>query len=165
MAQSPTAAVVLEPIQGPAGIIVPPHGYLARVRELCTEHGALLILDEIQTGLGRTGRRFACQHDGVVPDVLCLSKGLSGGIYPLGAYITSDAVWRRAYGTKQRAALHSSTFGGNTFACAAALAAINITVNENLPARAANLGGYFHNRLAELLVTSTCSMRSGAKAS
>jgi putrescine aminotransferase len=151
LAESPTAAVVLEPIQGPAGIIVPPHGYLARVRELCTEHGALLILDEIQTGLGRTGRMFACQHDGVVPDVLCLSKGLSGGIYPLGAYITSDAVWRRAYGTKQRAALHSSTFGGNTFACAAALAAINITVNEDLPARAANLGGYFHNRLAELV--------------
>lgn len=151
LAESPTAAVVLEPIQGPAGIIVPPHGYLARVRELCTEHGALLILDEIQTGLGRTGRMFACQHDGVVPDVLCLSKGLSGGIYPMGAYITSDAVWRRAYGTKQRAALHSSTFGGNTFACAAALAAINITVNEDLPARAANLGGYFHNRLAELV--------------
>lgn len=151
LAESPTAAVVLEPIQGPAGIIVPPHGYLARVRELCTEHGALLILDEIQTGLGRTGRMFACQHDGVVPDVLCLSKGLSGGIYPIGAYITSDAVWRRAYGTKQRAALHSSTFGGNTFACAAALAAINITVNEDLPARASNLGGYFHNRLAELV--------------
>ncbi|MCJ7753648.1 MAG: aspartate aminotransferase family protein [Thermoanaerobaculales bacterium] len=150
LAESPTAAVVLEPIQGPAGIIVPPDGYLARVRELCTEHGALLILDEIQTGLGRTGRMFACQHDGVVPDVLCLSNGLSGGVYPIGAYITSDAVWRRAYGTKQRAALHSSTFGGNTFACAAALAAINITVDQDLPARAANLGGYFHNRLAEL---------------
>lgn len=149
--ESPTAAVVLEPIQGPAGIVVPPAGYLARVREICTEHGALLVLDEIQTGLGRTGRMFACEHDAVVPDVLCLSKGLSGGVYPIGAYVTTDAVWRRAYGTRQKAALHSSTFGGNTFACAAALAAINITVDEDLPARAANLGGYFHNRLAELV--------------
>ncbi len=148
--ESPVAAVVLEPIQGPAGILVPPDGYLARAREICNEHGTLLILDEIQTGLGRTGRMFACEHEGVVPDVLCVSKGLSGGVSPIGAYITTDAVWRRAYGTKRRALLHTSTFGGNTFACAAALAAINITVSEDLPARAANLGGYLHNRLGEV---------------
>jgi putrescine aminotransferase len=151
LAATPTAAVVLEPIQGPAGIIVPPEGYLARARAICTEHETLLILDEIQTGLGRTGRMFACDHEGVVPDVLCLSKGLSGGIYPIGAYGTTDAVWRKAYGTKTRAALHSSTFGGNTFACAAALAAINITVDQDLPARAAHLGGYFHSRLMDLV--------------
>lgn len=145
-----TAAVILEPVQGPAGIIVPPSGYLARVREICSDRDVLLILDEIQTGLGRTGRMFACDHEGVVPDVLCLSKGLSGGIYPIGAYVTTDSVWRKAYGDKHKATLHSSTFGGNTFACAAALEAINITVREDLPNRAANLGGYFHNQLADL---------------
>lgn len=145
--QTPTAAVVLEPIQGPAGIIVPPDGYLTNVRELCRRYGVLLILDEIQTGLGRTGRMFACDHESVVPDVLCLSKGLSGGVYPIGAYVTTDEVWRKAYGTKARATLHTSTFGGNTFACAAALAAINVTVREDLPSRAEELGTYLHDRL------------------
>jgi putrescine aminotransferase len=148
--ETPTAAVVLEPIQGPAGIIVPPDGYLTDVRQLCTKYGALLILDEIQTGLGRTGNMFGCDHDGVVPDVLCLSKGLSGGIYPIGAYVTSDRVWRSAYGSKKTALLHSSTFGGNTLACAAALEAINITVEDDLPARAAELAGPFRQRLADL---------------
>jgi putrescine aminotransferase len=144
------AAVILEPIQGPAGIVVPPSGYLTDVREICSRYGALLILDEIQTGLGRTGRMFACDHDGVTPDVICVSKGLSGGIYPIGAYVTTDRVWRKAYGTKKRATLHTSTFGGNTFACAAALAAINITVKEDLPRRAAQSGDYFRGRLEGL---------------
>ncbi|MCP3993668.1 MAG: aminotransferase class III-fold pyridoxal phosphate-dependent enzyme [bacterium] len=89
-------AVVLEPIQGPAGIIVPPDGYLTDVRKLCTKYGTLLILDEIQTGLGRTGRMFACVHEGVVSDVICLSIGLSGGVYPIGAYVTTDRTWRKA---------------------------------------------------------------------
>lgn len=147
---APTGAVVLEPIQGPAGIIVPPDGYLTDVRRLCDKYGALLILDEIQTGLGRTGRMFGCDHDDVVPDVLCLSKGLSGGIYPIGAYVTSDRVWRQAYGTKRTASLHSSTFGGNTLACAAALEAIRITVEDDLPERADNLGKYFKGELESL---------------
>ncbi len=148
--EEPTGAVVLEPIQGPAGIIVPPDGYLADVRRLCDKYGALLILDEIQTGLGRTGRMFGCDHEGVVPDVLCLSKGLSGGIYPIGAYVTSDRIWRQAYGTKKTASLHSSTFGGNTLACAAALEAIRITVEDDLPDRAAKLGDYFKGELNTL---------------
>ena len=152
--RGPVAAVILEPIQGPAGIVVPPDGYLAEVRRLCTAHGALLILDEIQTGLGRTGRMFACEHENVVPDVLCVSKGLSGGIYPIGAYVTTDKVWRKAYGTKKTATLHTSTFGGNTFACAAALAAINITVAEGLPGRAAELGAAFQDKLSELAADS-----------
>ena len=147
---APTAAVVLEPIQGPAGIVVPPEGYLTQVRKHCSKYGALLILDEIQTGLGRTGRMFACDHEAVVPDVLCVSKGLSGGIYPIGAYITSDRVWRRAYGNKHKATLHTSTFGGNTLACTAALAAINVIVNSDLAARASELGDYFHDRLGEV---------------
>jgi len=148
--QAPTAAVILEPIQGPAGIIVPPDGYLADVRRLCTKYGALLILDEVQTGLGRTGRMFGCDHEDVVPDVLCVSKGLSGGIYPIGAYVTTDMVWRKAYGSKKTATLHTSTFGGNTLACAAALEAINVTVEDDLPARAAELGGYFQEQLAAI---------------
>ena len=143
-----TAAVILEPIQGPAGIVVPPKGYLKDARDLCSQHGALLILDEIQTGLGRTGKMFACEHDDVVPDVICLSKGLSGGVYPIGAYITTDEVWRKAYGTKKTATLHTSTFGGNTFACAAALAAISITVRDDLPSRADELGEKFRSDLA-----------------
>lgn len=146
----PAAAVILEPIQGPAGIIVPPDGYLGEVRRLCTKYGTLLVFDEIQTGLGRTGRMFGCDHEGVVPDVLCVSKGLSGGIYPIGAYITTDKVWRKAYGSKKTAALHTSTFGGNTLACAAALEAINVTVDEDLPARAADVGEYFHAGLTAL---------------
>ena len=93
---------------------------------------------------------FACDHEAVVPDVLCVSKGLSGGIYPIGAYITSDRVWRRAYGNKHKATLHTSTFGGNTLACTAALAAINVIVNSDLAARASELGDYFHDRLAEV---------------
>jgi putrescine aminotransferase len=147
---APVAAVVLEPIQGPAGIIVPPNGYLTEVRRICSKYGALLVLDEIQTGLGRTGKMFACDHEECVPDVLCVSKGLSGGVYPIGAYIATDRVWRKAYGTKKTAALHTSTFGGNTLACAAALAAINITVSDDLPGRAAELGEYFRGRLGEL---------------
>lgn len=141
------AAVILEPIQGPAGIIVPPAGYLQEVRKLCTAYGSLLVLDEIQTGLGRTGRMFACEHEDVVPDILCISKGLSGGIYPIGAYITTDRIWRKAYGTKKRATLHSSTFGGNSLACAAAIAAINLVVDQGLATRAAESGRYFRDRL------------------
>jgi putrescine aminotransferase len=129
---------------------VPPDGYLTDVRRLCDKYGALLILDEIQTGLGRTGRMFGCDHEHVVPDVLCLSKGLSGGIYPIGAYVTSDRVWRQAYGTKKTASLHSSTFGGNTLACAAALEAIRITVEDDLPDRAAKLGDYLKGELNKL---------------
>lgn len=147
---TPTAAVILEPIQGPAGMVVPPDGYLRDVRALCDEHGSLMILDEIQTGFGRTGRMFACDHEDVVPDVLCLSKALSGGLYPIGVYVTSDRIWRAAYGTKETCLLHTTTFGGNTLACAAALAVVQLTVEEDLPARAAEIGGYFRGRLEQL---------------
>jgi len=148
--RAPTAAVILEPVQGPAGMIVPPEGYLRDVRALCDHYGALMILDEIQTGFGRTGRMFACDHEDVVPDVLCLSKALSGGLYPIGAYVTSDRVWRAAYGTKDTTLLHTSTFGGNTLACTAALAAVQLTVEQDLPSRAAELGAHFRGRLEDL---------------
>jgi acetylornithine/succinyldiaminopimelate/putrescine aminotransferase len=106
------AAVLLEPIQGERGVYLPPAGYLGDVRRLCTEHGAALVLDEIQTGLGRTGRLFACENEGVAPDVLLLSKALGGGLFPLGACLASPAFWDDDF-----ALWHSSTFANNNVAC------------------------------------------------
>jgi putrescine aminotransferase len=125
-----TAAFILEPVQGEGGIIIPPSGYLPEVRRLCSKYGTLLIIDEIQTGLGRTGKMFACQHDGVVPDIMCLAKSLGGGIMPAGAYITTDEIWKKAYGGMEKALLHTSTFGGNTWAAAAGIAALEIILRK-----------------------------------
>lgn len=145
-----TAAVILEPIQGEGGIILPPPGFLKGARELCSRYGALLIIDEIQTGFGRTGKLFACEHEGVEPDILCLAKSLGGGVMPMGGYLSSDAVWQKGYGSMERATLHSSTFGGNSLACAAGLAALEVTIEEGLAEKAAELGAYFLNKLQEL---------------
>ncbi|MBC7325332.1 MAG: aspartate aminotransferase family protein, partial [Moorella sp. (in: Bacteria)] len=120
------AAFIVEPIQGEGGINVPPPGYLAQARRLCSQHGTLLIIDEIQTGFGRTGAMFACEEEGAVPDILCLAKSLGGGIMPVGAYITTDEIWKKAYGSMEKALLHTSTFGGNNWAAAAALAALQV---------------------------------------
>lgn len=124
------AAFIVEPVQGEGGVIVPPPGYLARARELCDATGALLIADEVQTGLGRCGYLFACERDGVVPDILTLAKGLSGGVMPIGAYVVRRAIWNAAY--KQRPLAHTSTFGGNPLASAAALAALDVLLDEGL---------------------------------
>ncbi len=134
------AAFIVEPIQGEGGIIIPPPGYLSGVREICSKYGTLLIMDEIQTGLGRTGKMFACEHEGVTPDIMCLAKSLGGGVMPIGAYITTDEIWKKAYGNMERALLHTSTFGGNTMAAAAAIAALEVTFEENLPGRAWETG-------------------------
>ncbi|MGE5558595.1 MAG: aspartate aminotransferase family protein [Bacillota bacterium] len=144
------AAVIIEPIQGEGGIIVPPDGFLSGVRDLCSKYNALLILDEIQTGFGRTGKMFACEYEGVEPDVMCLAKSLGGGVMPIGVYIATDTVWQKAYGAVEKAALHSSTFGGNALACAAGLAAIQVLLEEKLPEKAAQLGGYFLGKLQDL---------------
>lgn len=136
------AAFIVEPIQGEGGIIVPPAGYLAGVRQLCAKYGTLLIMDEIQTGFGRTGKMFACQHEGVTPDIMCLAKSLGGGIMPIGVYITTDEVWKKAYGGMEKATLHTSTFGGNTWAAAAAIAALEVLYDENLPEQAKDSGNY-----------------------
>ena len=124
------AAFVVEPVQGEGGAIVPPAGYLRFAREACDASGALLIADEVQTGLGRCGWAFACDRDGVVPDVLTLAKGLSGGVVPVGAYVARPHVWNAAYGKAPM--LHSSTFGGNPLACAAALAALDVLRDDGL---------------------------------
>ncbi|KUK82890.1 MAG: Ornithine/acetylornithine aminotransferase [Pelotomaculum thermopropionicum] len=134
------AAFIVEPVQGEGGIIIPPPGYLSGAREICSRYGTLLIMDEIQTGLGRTGKMFACEHEGVIPDIMCLAKSLGGGVMPVGAYITTDGIWKKAYGSIEKALLHTSTFGGNTMAAAAAIAALEVTYEENLPDRACETG-------------------------
>ncbi len=144
------AAFITEPIQGEAGVMVPPPGYLRKARELTRRHGALFILDEVQTGFGRTGKMFASQHDGVRPDILCLAKALGGGVMPIGATIATRKVWEKAYGGLSRAILHTSTFGGGARACAAGLASIQKIVREGLAERAAELGAYCLNGLKTL---------------
>ncbi|RDV81149.1 aspartate aminotransferase family protein [Ammonifex thiophilus] len=144
------AAFIVEPIQGEGGIIVPSPGYLREAKRLCSRYGTLLIVDEIQTGLGRTGKLFACEHDGVEPDIICLAKSLGGGVMPIGAFLTTDAIWNKAYGSPDRAQLHTSTFGGNAWACAAALATLEVILEEDLPRQAARKGELFLARLREL---------------
>jgi putrescine aminotransferase len=144
---SETAAVILEPIQGEAGVVIPPDDYLPAVRRICDAAGALLILDEVQTGLGRTGALFACQHYGVAPDIMTLAKALGGGVIPVGAFIARPELWEVF---RDNPLLHSSTFGGNPLACAAGVAAIDAIIEEKLPERALELGAYVLERLADL---------------
>jgi ornithine--oxo-acid transaminase len=140
-----TVAFLVEPIQGEGGVIVPPEGYLRTAREICTRHNVLFIADEIQTGLGRTGRLFACDWEGVRPDVLVIGKALSGGFYPVSAVLAS----REVLGVF-RPGDHGSTFGGNPLACAVAREALRVIVEERLPERADELGRYFLGRLARI---------------
>lgn len=134
---SETGAVILEPIQGEGGVIIPPDEYLPAAREACDRAGALLILDEVQTGFGRTGTMFACQRAGVVPDIICLAKALGGGVMPLGAFASTPEIWAAL---EKNPLLHSSTLGGNPLACAAGLAALRAIQEMDLPARARRLG-------------------------
>jgi adenosylmethionine---8-amino-7-oxononanoate aminotransferase len=127
------AAVIVEPlVQGAAGMLVQPDGYLRRVRELCDRHGVLLICDEVATGFGRTGRMFACEHEGVVPDLLCLAKGLSGGYLPLAATLTTERIYEGFLGdhAEFRTFFHGHTYTGNPLACAAALASLDVFEKE-----------------------------------
>lgn len=142
-----TAAVILEPIQGEAGVIIPPDDYLPRVRQLCHDRGVLLILDEVQTGLGRTGKMFACQHWEVAPDIMTLAKALGGGVMPLGAFISTEEIWKSF---EPNPLLHSSTFGGNPLACVAGIAALQVIRDDNLPVRATELGEYLMGKLQEI---------------
>jgi putrescine aminotransferase len=144
------AGFIVEPIQGEGGMIVPPDGYLTGARELCSRYGALLIVDEIQTGLGRTGRLFAVNHEDVEPDVLLVGKTLGGGILPLSAVMTTDAIFDQAHGATPRTPFSNSTFGGNALACAAGIAALEVITSGRLAERAAESGGYLMSRLQEL---------------
>lgn len=143
----PIAGVVVEPVQGEAGAIVPPPDYWPALREACTRHGVLLIADEVQTGMGRTGRMFAVEHWDVAPDILCLGKALGGGVMPLSAFLSTPEIWQ---GLEENPFIHSSTFGGNPLACAAGIAAVNVTLEEDLPGQAAATGAYFLDELEGL---------------
>ena len=140
-----TVAVLMEPIQGEAGIIIPPAGTLKKVRELCDKNNMLMIADEIQSGLGRTGRMLACEWENVKPDMVCLGKALSGGFYPVSAVVSSTKIL-----TVFKPGEHGSTFGGNPMAAAVAMAALDVLVEEKLVQRAEELGRLALEKLAPL---------------
>jgi ornithine--oxo-acid transaminase len=139
------AAFLVEPIQGEAGIVVPSDGYLKRVEQLCRKHNVLFICDEIQTGLGRTGKMLCHQHDGVRPDIVTLGKALSGGVYPVSAVLADREVMLCI-----KPGEHGSTYGGNPLGCAVASAAIDVLVNEKLSERAEELGEKFRQQLMQI---------------
>jgi putrescine aminotransferase len=141
------AGVVLEPVQGEAGAIVPPDAYFPRVREICDRYGVLLIADEVQTGMGRTGKMWGLDHWGVVPDILCLGKSLGGGVMPLSAFVSTPRIWEVMI---PNPIIHSTTFGGNPLACVAGIAAITVTLDEDLPGQAAVRGDYLLGELHKL---------------
>jgi putrescine aminotransferase len=142
-----TAAIIVEPIQGEGGVIVPPDDFLPTVRKICDQFGALLIADEVQTGLGRTGKNFAVEHWQVNPDLMALAKSLGGGVMPLGAAMGTQKVFEPLF---DNPLLHSSTLGGNPLACAAGLAALQVLQKERLAERAAEMGDLLMARLRQV---------------
>ena len=144
------AAVIMEPVQGEAGAIVPPDDFWPRIRKACDEYGALLIADEVQTGMGRTGKMFGVEHWNTVPDIMCLGKALGGGVMPLSAFISTPKIWSVL---ETNPFIHTSTFGGNPLACAAGIAAINVTIEEDLVGQASRKGKYFLGQLIALQLT------------
>ena len=141
------AGVVIEPIQGEGGINLAPPGYLQACRELCDKYGAMLIFDEIQCGMGRSGKMFYCEYDNVTPDLMALAKGFGGGVMPIGAVVGTPKTWEKYI---ENPFLHTTTFGGNPLACAAAIATINVLLEEDLPRQAAEKGNYLLPRLQKL---------------
>jgi len=143
-----TAAFIVEPIQGEGGIHVPPDGYLLAIREACDRNGALMIADEVQTCIGRTGAMFGCDHDGVAPDIMTLAKQLGGGIMPIGATMGTASVWEAVFA--ENPLMHTSTFGGNPLACAAGLAAVRVVQDEDLVSRSRDRGALMLGLLKEM---------------
>jgi putrescine aminotransferase len=133
-----TCCVIVEPIQGEGGVHLAPPGYLSAVRDACDRAGALMVVDEVQTGMGRSGAMFASDHDGIEPDILILAKALGGGVMPIGATMGTPEVWEKVFGVNPL--VHTSTFGGNPLACAAGLAAIEVIESEGLVERSARTG-------------------------
>ena len=142
-----TAAVILEPIQGEGGINIPSPDYLKRVKAICEKKGSLLILDEIQTGLGRTGKMFACEHFEVIPDIMTLAKGLGGGVLPIGAFISTPEIWKVF---EENPFIHTSTLGGNPLSCVAGIETLKILQEENIPEAAWTKGQYVKERLKDI---------------
>ncbi|MGB7205734.1 MAG: aspartate aminotransferase family protein [Anderseniella sp.] len=151
LAKGDVAAFFVEPIQG-KGVNIPPAGYLAEAGRLCKKYGVLYVVDEVQTGIGRTGKFLAIHHeDGIEPDVVILSKSLSGGYIPVGAVLMKDAVFNKVFSSLDRAVVHSSTFGKSNFAMAAALAAMNVLDEEKLAENATAMGNLLGERLSALV--------------
>lgn len=142
-----TAAVILEPVQGEGGVNIPPEGYLRAARAACDRAGALFIADEVQTGLGRTGRMFACTRDSVAPDLMCLAKALGGGVMPIGATMFTQRVCDAVFSANPLA--HTSTFGGNALACAAGIATLDVIRDEGLIERSERVGNVLREALTE----------------
>jgi len=140
-----TAAFLVEPIQGEGGVLIPPNGYLKRAQELCSQNNVLLMADEIQTGLGRTGKLFACEHEGVRPDVVIIGKALGGGFYPVSAVLADKPLLGLF-----KPGEHGSTFGGNPLAAAVARASLSVIEDENLIENSAKMGEYFMEQLSEI---------------
>jgi putrescine aminotransferase len=143
-----TSCVIVETIQGEGGVLVPPKGYMTALREACDRNGTLLIADEVQTGLGRTGRMFGCDHEGVKPDLMTLAKALGGGVVPIGATMGTPEVWDAVFG--KNPLLHTSTFGGNQLACAAGIAGLQVIEEEGLCERARTQGAKLKAGLTEV---------------
>ncbi len=137
--------IMLEPIQGEAGVIIPDNGYLKKVSEICTKNNVLLIADEVQTGLGRTGKLLACDHENVKPDILILGKALGGGVLPVSAVLCRDEIMLTI-----KPGQHGSTFGGNPLACKVAIASLEVIRDEKLSENSANMGEIFRNRLLNI---------------
>ncbi|PRD44546.1 ornithine--oxo-acid transaminase [Sphingobacterium haloxyli] len=154
LADENVVGFLVEPIQGEAGVYVPDDGYLAAAKLLCDEHRVLFIGDEIQTGLSRTGKLLACDHENVRPDILILGKALSGGVMPISAVLADDEIMLTIAPGE-----HGSTYGGNPLACAVAIAALEVLKNEKLADRAAELGNYFRSALNELGHPAICQVR------
>lgn len=149
-----TAAFLIEPIQGEAGIIIPPNGYLKQAADICRKHDVLFVADEIQTGLGRTGKLFACDWENVEPDMYILGKALGGGVFP----VSCVAANKKILGVFNPGS-HGSTFGGNPLGCAVSLAALHVIIDENLTERSRSLGEYFINELTKLKNTAIVDIR------
>lgn len=141
------AGFLFEPIQGEAGVVIPPEGYLKQIRDICTKHNVLMIADEIQTGLGRTGKIFACEHENIKPDILLLGKALGGGIYPVSAVVSTKGIIGPEVITP---GTHGSTFGGNSLASAVAMKSLDVLINENLAKKAEEMGAYFLKGLKKI---------------
>jgi len=144
-------AVVLEPVQGEAGMVLPNPNYLARVQELCHKHGALFVLDEVQTGLGRTGRFLAMQHYGVAPDMVVVAKARAGGLIPVAAVLMTEDIYDAVYNSLRRAIIHTSTYSENGLAMRAGLATLDVIDREHLVERSDEMGMYLRSRLREAL--------------
>jgi putrescine aminotransferase len=163
LAGGDVAGFLVEPIPMEAGVRIPSAGYLSSAAKICGKYGAKLVLDEVQTGLGRTGRMFAFQHEDAVPDVLVLAKALGGGVVPVGAAVMGEGIWRAAYGTYLRSEIHNTTLGGNALSCAVAEAVLDVITREDFLEHVRARGEHLRTRLESSLADRRCVSRVASR--